>query len=199
MLRLLALLSSLAAAPAMAATVNEVTDFSDDWFAPSPIAAGATEVTGVVRDLDVLQLQGLAAGAQSLRFSFSAAPYYTSGNYMAGGTILFNAAPFRWGWDGQGQTGYRVDYNSWNVGTPWFGQRGALTSTVELLLGADFAGGVLNLALVPWNELPLSYSISYASTAPVAPQPIPAVPLPLPGVLLGSLALLGWGLRRRKR
>ena len=108
--------------PAAAATVTEGSDFSSDWLNPTAIAAGTSQISGIASDLDVLLLTGLKTGAQTLTFGFSAASIYTSGNLTAGGAILYSYTPFQWGWDNDGQTGYQVSYNSWNAGTPWFGQ-----------------------------------------------------------------------------
>lgn len=210
---LVALLSSAtltlgAALPAFSATVTEITDFSSDWLNPTAIAPGTEKISGIASDLDVLFLSGLKSGAQVLSFGFSAAEIYTFGNLTAGGSILYSYTPFQWGWDQDGSTGYQVSYNSWNVGTPWFGQSGSLTSTATLQLSEAFAGS-LYLAIVPWGNTPVRYDITLPVVATVAPAaPVPdlpaAVPVPAAGLLLGAGLGLGGGLggllsRRRKR
>lgn len=196
----------LAALPAGAATVTETADFSSDWFNPTAIAAGTTQVQGTASDLDVLLFTGLKTGAQVLSFGFSGAGIYSSGNLTAGGAILYSYTPFQWGWDNDGMTNYQVSYNSWNVGTPWFGQSGALTSTASLTLNDAFQG-TLYLAIVPWNGTPLAYTIDLPAAAVVEPQPQPqpapmpepsAVPVPAAGLLLGA-GLIGLLAGRRRK
>lgn len=194
----------LAALPVGAATVTETTDFSSDWFNPTAIATGSSQVSGTASDLDVLLLTGLKAGAQTLTFGFSGASIYTSGNLTAGGAILYSYTPFQWGWDNDGVTSYQVSYNSWNAGTPWFGQSGSLTSTASLTLNDTFLG-TLYLAIVPWNGTPLAYTIDLPVAA-AAPAPLPStelpanVPVPAAGLLLGAaLALAGVASGRRKQ
>lgn len=51
------------ALPAAASTVTEVGDFSSDWFHPTVLAAGTTQINGTASDLDVLELNGLNAGS----------------------------------------------------------------------------------------------------------------------------------------
>lgn len=185
----------LLAAPVSAATVTESADFSNDWYTPSVIAGGTTAIHGTSDNLDVLRLDGLAAGAQSLHFTFSAAAFYSSGDYTAGGDILTSTSPFRYEWDYSGRTSYQVSYNSWNVGTPWFGETGSKTTAFDVTLGSGFAGGSLYLAIVPWTGgKALSYDVSYTS----APAALAAVPVPASGLLLGGLALGGLLLRRRR-
>lgn len=186
------------AAPATAATVAEGTDFSSDWLNPTAIAAGTSQVTGTASDLDVLVLTGLKTGAQTLTFGFSGAGIYTSGNLTAGGAILYSYTPFQWGWDNDGMTNYQVSYNSWNVGTPWFGQSGSLTSSASLTLNDAFAG-TLYLAIVPWNNTPLAYTIDLPVAAATVPETPSAVPVPAAGLMLGAgLALAGLAKRRKR-
>lgn len=193
------LIATALAAPAAASTVAEGTDFSSDWFHPTAIAAGTSQVSGTASDLDVLLLTGLKTGQQTLNFNFSGAGIYTSGNLTAGGAILYSQTPFQWGWDNDGMTNYVVNYNSWNVGTPWFGQSGSLTSTASLTLGDAFAG-TLYLAIVPWNNTPLAYTIDLPVAAAAEPETPSAVPVPASGLLLGTgLALAGLAKGRRKR
>jgi hypothetical protein len=132
-----------AAAISVTGTVNEAGDFSSDWLHPSVLAAGTTQINGTASDLDVLELTGLNAGAQVLNFVFSALKAYTSGNLSAGGSILYSTTPFAFAWDQDGRVDYAVSYNSWNVGTPWAGSTGSLTTTASLALDAAFAGGAL--------------------------------------------------------
>jgi hypothetical protein len=198
----LATVLGLAALPAGAATVTEVSDFSSDWFNPTAITTGTSQVQGTANDLDALLLTGLKTGAQTLTFGFSGASIYTSGNLTAGGAILYSYTPFQWGWDNDGLTNYQVSYNSWNVGTPWFGQSGALTSTASLTLNDGFLG-TLYLAIVPWNATPLTYTIDLpvAVVAQPQPQPMPepsAVPVPAAGLMLG-LGLAGLLAARRRK
>jgi hypothetical protein len=183
--------------PAAAATVTEGSDFSSDWLNPTAIAAGTSQISGIASDLDVLLLTGLKTGAQTLTFGFSAASIYTSGNLTAGGAILYSYTPFQWSWDNDGQTGYQVSYNSWNAGTPWFGQSGSLTSTASLTLSEAFAG-TLYLAIVPWSSTPISYTIDLPVAAAAQPDLPSAVPVPAAGLMLGAgLALAGLARRRK--
>lgn len=193
-----AALGLLLAFPAAASTVTETTAFSSDWLNPSVIAAGTTEIVGTASGFDILQLSGLKSGTQMLDFTFSAADSYASGNLTAGGTILYSTTPFQWAWDQDGMTNYEVSYNSWNVGTPWFGSSGSLTSTANLTLGSDFAGGSQYLAIAAWSgSPPLSYTIGIPAGTD---STLAAVPLPATGLLLsGALALFWAGARARQR
>jgi hypothetical protein len=200
----LLLTTAALALPSGAATVTETGDFSSDWFNPTAIAAGTSQVSGIASDLDVLLMSGLKAGAQTLSFGFSGAGLYSSGNLTAGGAILYSYTPFQWGWDNDGMTNYQVSYNSWNVGTPWFGHSGSLTSTASLTLNETFLG-TLYLAIVPWNSTPLAYTVDLPVAAAAQPQPQPApmpepsaVPVPAAGLMLG-LGLAGLVAGRRRK
>ncbi len=118
--------------PAAASTLTETSNFSSDWLNPTVVAAGTTQISGTASNLDVLQLNGLAAGAQVLNFAFSAEGVYTGGSLSAGGSILYSTTPFQWSWDQVGATSYQISYSSWNVGTPWYGHTGSLTTTASL-------------------------------------------------------------------
>lgn len=194
----------LAAAPAVVAMqagaatiIMEPGDFSSNWFAPTEID-GADQISGVASDLDVLKLTGLATGAQTISVDVSGAAAYTGGSFYAGGSLLYSYTPFQWAWDQDGSTGYGVGYNEWNVGTPWYGSTGSLTSTSSILLDSSF-GGTIYLAFVPTYGGPLSYTINATAAAGVEEPVAPAsVPLPAAGLLMaGALAGLGALSRRR--
>lgn len=200
----LAALLGLAALPAAAATVTETTDFSSDWFNPTAMVAGTTQVQGTASDLDVLLLTGLKTGAQVLSFSFSGEGFYTGGNLSSGGSILYSATPFQWAWDNDGLTDYAVHYNSFARGKNGIAQTGSLTSTAVLQLSDSFAGS-LYLAIVPWGRTPLAYSFDVQ----LAPVPVPApvaepvvgvspVPVPAAGLMLGA-GLIGLLAGRRRK
>lgn len=132
-----------------------------------------------------------------LNFNFSGVQAYTSGNLTAGGSILYSTTPFQWAWDCDGRADYEIFYNNWNVGTPWYGFSGSLTSTASLTLNAAFGGGALYVAIVPWNNTPLKHSIDVPGGASPSAVPLPAAGLMLSGAvsLMGGLAAL----RRRRR
>lgn len=192
------------AGAASALTVTEgAGDFSNNWLSPTVVGAGVTDIAGAAarNDFEVFALTGLLPGAQTLTFSFSGAQSYVSGNFSAGGNILYSYTPFQFAWDHDGSRSYAVDYNSWTTGKGSkikLHETGSLTSTVALTLAANFTG-TLYLALAPTYGRSLAYNIALPA-APILPPPPPPAPVPLPaaGGLLAA-ALVGLGLRRRAK
>lgn len=170
-----------AAAPANAATINEGTDFSSTFNAPTSIANGFDTVTGTLGagDRDFLSFTGLAAGAQTVTLNLTA----TGGSTLWLGGFRYSTTPFTSNTSGTGAGSFFM----YNFGI--FGS--SMTDTLSFSLGSTFAG-TLYLALNLSSGAGASYSLSVPGNAPVAPVPLPATAL-----LLGG-ALAGIGAVRRK-
>lgn len=76
----MAVLLSLGAGAATAATVTETTDFGG-WMSPAAVAAATVSGQGTAGDVDAFRFT-LPNGAQTLTFSFDITPYY---DFAAGG------------------------------------------------------------------------------------------------------------------
>ena len=179
-----AVLLTLSVASAEAATILESDlaggDFSNSWSAPTVIGNGYDLIqgTGDGNNFDILAFTGMAFGAQTVTLTFSA-PVGIGPSYAAGGSILFSAQAFRWGWDGQ------------SAGT-FFTSLGTPTQTASINLDSSF-GGSLYLGLYFTFGQNLSYSVSLPGNATP-----PSVPLPASvGLLAGALA--GFGAMRASR
>jgi hypothetical protein len=160
---ILRLLSSLSlavalAAPAAASVVTEADgQFSKHWHSPTVIGLGVDTILGTAEKQnghEFLALTGLAAGAQTLSFAFTApASALTSDSYSAGGQVYWSASAFRHAWDGTGAGSFQL--GRW---TP--------EAALELLLGDDFAG-TLYLGIYFTHGRDVSWSLS-------APGPVRA-------------------------
>jgi hypothetical protein len=195
-LRLLsALLPALALAlPATASVVTEAdAQFSRHWHSPTVIGAGVDTILGTAEKQNAhefLALTGLAAGAQTLSFAFTApASALSSDSYSAGGQVLWSTGAFRHAWDGTGAGSFQLD--RW---TP--------DGAIDLILGDDFAG-TLYLGIYVTHGRDVSWSLSAPSAAPVAAADVAVVPLHAGAGYfaagLSMLAALGlWGEARRR-
>ena len=175
-----------AAAPVTGATISEGSfpggDFGDAYNVPTLIGNGYDTVTGTtdggfVDNIDIFAFTGLAAGAQSLTFTFTA-PSGIGYSFASGGSIYYSTQPFQWNWDGTYGGTFNLGYF-----TP--------TSTTSFSLGSGFAG-TLYVGLYGWGS-PVSYSISVPGNAP-APVPLPAPA----ALLLAGLGGFGAVARRPK-
>ncbi len=197
-----AAVASLAlASGASALTIQEgSTDFSNNWLSPTQVGWGVTGISGSAaqNDLEVFALSGLLPGAQTLTFDFSGEQSYVSGNFSAGGSILYSYTPFQFAWDSDGSLNYAINYNQWTTGKgnkQKTHTQGSLTASYALTLASGFTGN-LYLAILPTYGGTLAYNITLPA-APLPPTPVP-VPLPASGALL-ALALIGLGIRRAGR
>lgn len=182
----LLLAGGLAASPAAAATLSELSfpggDFSGNWNVPTVIGNGFDIVqgTGSANNYDILAFTGLAAGAQTVTLDF-AAPSGIGWSYAAGGNIRYSTRPFQWEWDGTMAGSVSIGY---------FNQ----TQSLTLALGPGFAG-TLYLGLYFTYGQNLGYTLNLPGNA----APTPAVPLPASAWLLGSALAAGAAARRARR
>lgn len=192
--RLLAALGLTAglAGGAFALTVRESDmpggSFGGSWSDPTPIGPLVDTVTGTGagNQYDTFVFTTLAAGAQSLSFTFTA-PQGVGYSYAAGGSLLYSTEPFRWGWDGTGFGSVFIGY--WQQ-----------SQTVTLAFGPDFSGGPLYVAL----NFTFGSDLGYTVALPMIdlPPPPPPAPVPVPmgaGLLASGLAALLLPPRRRVR
>jgi hypothetical protein len=179
------LAAALVAAPGLAGAVTlaetSAAPFGGRWSAPTAVAPGVSRIegTGAQNVHDFLVLADLAAGAQTLTFTF-AAPERVDWSYSAGGQVLWSEDAFRWGWDGATAFAFGLDH-------------GVRSAVATLALGEAFAGGALHLGLY-FTHGALAYAIEAPSNAFNAPA---AVPLPAAGLLLVVAAAALAALRRR--
>ena len=175
-----------AAAPASGATISEGGfpggDFGDAYNAATLIGNGYDTVTGTTDggwsgNIDIFAFTGLASGAQTLTFTFSA-PEGIGYSFASGGSIYYSTQPFRWNWDG-------TYGGTFNVG--YYNQ----TSTASFALGSGFAG-TLYVGIYGWGS-PVGYTVSAPGNAP-APVPLPASAV----LLLAGIGGLGAVARRPK-
>lgn len=190
-----------AGAGAQAATLHEGDvaggEFSADFRAPTVVESGIDRITGIggAASDDYFLFTGLPSGAQDITFNFFAPEDYGY-SYSAGGTLLYDDAPFAYEWAGQRlSTAIQADHHD---------PRQELT----LSLGDAFTGS-LYLALNFTHGADLRYAIftptnafdglDDANTGGGAFAPPSQVPLPPALILLGSglLGLLYMGRVRR--
>jgi hypothetical protein len=139
---------------------------------------------------EFLALTGLAAGAQTLSFAFTAPAWaLISDSYSAGGEVLWSTGKFRHAWDGTGAGSFQL--------SRWTPER-----SLDLALGDDFAG-TLYLGIYFTHGRDVSWSLSAPSRALRAEEPAAVVPLgaaagySLAGFsMLAALGLRG-GVQRR--
>lgn len=194
------LLAVAIAAPAAGSVVTEDEgQFSRHWKEPTVIGPGVDTILGTAEKQnghEFLALTGLAKGAQTLRFVFSApASALTSDSYSAGGQVFWSAGPFGYAWDGTGAGTFQL--SRW---TP--------EQALELVLGPDFAG-VLHLGIYFTHGRDVAWTLSLPSApAPVAEDPLGTSVVPLSAAagywlagmsLLAALGLRGEGKRRGQR
>lgn len=191
------------AGAASAITVNEgAGDFSNNWLSPAQVGPGVDTLTGAAaaNDYEIFAITGLLPGAQTLTFDFSGLAAYVSGNFSAGGSILYSYTPFQYAWDQDGSLSYAIHYNQWTTGPaskPKVHTQGSLTASYALTLASTFTG-TLYLAIAPTYGSVLSYSIGLPAAPILPPPPPPPAPVPLPaaGAMLAA-ALVGLRLRRK--
>jgi hypothetical protein len=177
----------LMSAPSGAATINEgsLGDFSNDYAAPTVIGNGYETVDGAtsVGDLDFVEFNGLAAGAQTVSVTFTSPS--VGSFFLSSGTLRYATQPFTSSTDGTLAGAFSI-YD--------FGFFSSTTQTLSFNLDSSFNGSLfVSLALALGS--PVSYSISIPGNAP-APVPLPAsATLLLAG--LGGVGAVSW--RRRAR
>ena len=177
----------LMSAPSGAATINEgsLGDFSNDYAAPTVIGNGYETVDGAtsVGDLDFVEFNGLAAGAQTVSVTFTSPS--VGSFFLSTGTLRYSTQPFTSATDGTLAGAFSI-YD--------FGFFSSTTQTLSFNLDSSFNGSLfVSLALALGS--PVSYSISIPGNAP-APVPLPAsAALLLAG--LGGIGAVSW--RRRAR
>ena len=177
----------LMSAPSGAATINEgsLGDFSNDYAAPTVIGNGYETVDGAtsVGDLDFVEFNGLAAGAQTVSVTFTSPS--VGSFFISSGTLRYSTQPFTTSTDGTLAGAFSI-YD--------FGFFSSTTQTLSFNLDSAFNGSLfVSLALALGS--PVSYSISIPGNAP-APVPLPAsAALLLAG--LGGVGAVSW--RRKAR
>ena len=177
----------LMSAPSGAATINEgsLGDFSNDYAAPTVIGNGYETVDGAtsVGDLDFVEFNGLAAGAQTVSVTFTSPS--VGSFFLSTGTLRYSTQPFTSATDGTLAGAFSI-YD--------FGFFSSTTQTLSFNLDSSFNGSLfVSLALALGS--PVTYSISIPGNAP-APVPLPAsAALLLAG--LGGVGAVSW--RRRAR
>ena len=175
----------LMSAPSGAATINEgsLGDFSNDYAAPTVIGNGYETVDGAtsVGDLDFVEFNGLAAGAQTVSVTFTSPS--VGSFFLSTGTLRYSTQPFTSATDGTLAGAFSI-YD--------FGFFSSTTQTLSFNLDSSFNGSLfVSLALALGS--PVSYSISIPGNAP-APVPLPASA----ALLLAGLGGIGAVSRRRK-
>ena len=175
----------LMSAPSGAATINEgsLGDFSNDYAAPTVIGNGYETVDGAtsVGDLDFVEFNGLAAGAQTVSVTFTSPS--VGSFFLSTGTLRYSTQPFTSATDGTLAGAFSI-YD--------FGFFSSTTQTLSFNLDSSFNGSLfVSLALALGS--PVTYSISIPGNAP-APVPLPASA----ALLLAGLGGVGAVSRRRK-
>ena len=176
----------LMSAPSGAATINEgsLGDFSNDYAAPTVIGNGYETVDGAtsVGDLDFVEFNGLAAGAQTVSVTFTSPS--VGSFFLSTGTLRYSTQPFTSATDGTLAGAFSI-YD--------FGFFSSTTQTLSFNLDSSFNGSLfVSLALALGS--PVSYSISIPGNAP-APVPLPASA----ALLLAGLGGVGAVSRRRTK
>lgn len=183
---LLAAALAFAASGSAAATLSEADApggaFGASWDIPTVVDAGYDVIEGV-GDQNRFDnfVFALPRGAQKVGFEFTA-PKGAGNSYSAGGTILYSAEPFRWGWDGTKAASIQVDF-------------GKPSQSFAFALAEGF-GDKLYLALNFTHGADLAYRVS----APFNAKGTAPAPVPLPtGLLLMATAAAALGAVRVAR
>lgn len=184
------------AGPVAGSVVTEADgQFSKHWKDPTVIGPGVDTILGTAEKQnghEFLALTGLASGAQTLSFEFTAPSWaLMSDSYSAGGQILWSTDPFRSNWDGAGVGSYQL--SRWTPRT-----------ALDLVLGEGFTG-TLYLGIYFTHGKDVAWRLSAPSAAARGGQPEAAAVVPLnatAGYALAGLALLAtlglWGRSRRE-
>jgi hypothetical protein len=187
---------------AQAATLNEadlVGGFNSNFATPTDIAFGNSQVNGTLAagDFDFIRFTSLAAGAQSLNFTFALNnPSAGAPVQNAGGEVRVSETQPASEFDGTrvnptaGPSDFVLSYNL------SFPLANVLTQTLSYNLSSGFAGGDLYVSILP-TFASATAQFSFGIAAPGNATPPAPVPIPAAGLLLFA-ALAGFAALRRR-